>query len=106
MREGKKISWAVALVADGSFFEKLYLFYLKKWFFWGNKNWILISNEYSILFLWTALLVIQGGHWTTLICQKMYIYTCKIYIYTHTKLTYFDNPNENIDHPHLSITKT
>ena len=35
----------------------------------------------------------------------IYIYTCKIYIYTHTKLTYFDHPNENIDHSHLRITK-
>ena len=35
----------------------------------------------------------------------IYIYLQNIYIYTHTKLTYFDHPNENIDHSHLRITK-
>ena len=38
--------------------------------------------------------------------KNVHIYLQNIYIHTHTKLTYFDYPNENIDHPHLSITKT
>ena len=31
---------------------------------------------------------------------KMYIYT-----HTHTKLTYFEHPNKNIDNPDLRITR-
>ena len=37
---------------------------------------------------------------TILTCQKMYIYT-----HTHTKLTYFEHPNKNIDNPDLRITR-
>ena len=59
-----------------------------------------INKPEIILFFYmlhrAAIHVLQGGHKTILICQKMY---------THTKLTYFDHPNKNIDHPNLRITR-